>query len=123
MSAEAIPNILESHARDVTSEIFPNDDLKGIDPISILTIVITIFQSIIQACPKPPATVASELRRPSMRQRAALMKKAIDVAQSQGQGYRAGQIYRAMLNKASQLSEADALALVDQASNDSNLLI
>ena len=54
MPAEQPPaNILESTAKDVAREVAPDDDLRGIDPISIMTIIISIFQSIVQACPKP----------------------------------------------------------------------
>ena len=121
MPAEQPPaNILESTAKDVAREVAPDDDLRGIDPISIMTIIISIFQSIVQACPKPTTEIAKDIRRPSLLQRVALRKKAHEMADSNNS---AKKIYSAMLNKSSQLSQEEAERLVVQASSDSNLLV
>lgn len=121
MPAEQPPtNILESLAMDVAREVVPDDDRRGVDPISIMTIVVSIIQSVIQMCKKPASEIAKAIRNPNFLQRAALKKKAHEMADSDNS---ARKIYAAMMNKSSQLSPQEAEALVTQASSDSNLLV
>lgn len=119
-------SVLERLGNEVAHEVMPDtpkDGLKGFDFISIAIIVIAVFQAIVQACPKPPAQIAKDMRKPSMLQRAALLKKAKETCEAEGNTGRTKEVYRAMLLKASQLSDTDALAAVNEAQTDTNLLI
>lgn len=113
-------NILEVMAKEIAGEIAAGQDLRGIDPISIMTVIVTIFQTIIQSCPKPAAAIAEDIRRPNILQKAALRKKAHDMADDVNS---AKAIFRQMLIKSSQLTQVDAMALVTSALNDTNMLI
>lgn len=118
--------ILEKLANEVAHDVLPDvpkDGNKGIDFISIATIVIAIFQAIVQACPKPPTEIARDMKNPGIKQRAALLKKAKETCEAEGNTSRVRDVYRAMLVKSSQLSDTDALAAVTAAQSDNNLLI
>lgn len=116
---------IEHHAEMVAGDVLPDmaEGEKGIDFITIITMVISIFQTIIQNCPLSPLAQARALRTPSTRQKAALLKTVKEHCDCCTNGRHTNAIYRSMLARGSNLSEADAAALVDEGSSDSNLLI
>ena len=122
-----MPSLLEKLANETARDVMPSepqtDGEKSLDLMTIITVIITVFQTITQNCPKPPAQIAESMKKPGLRQRAALLKATKETCDCCGIGRFTGQVHRAMLAKGSNLSEPDALALVNEASNDSNLLI
>lgn len=117
---------LERQAELVAADVLPDaivEGDRGMDLVTIITMVISIFQTIIQNCPLSPLAQAKALRGPSVRQKAALLKTVKDHCDCCTNGRHTNAIYRSMLARGSILSDADAAALVEEGSDDSNLLI
>lgn len=120
-------SLLEQHARTIATEVTPAEAQLGeeprIDPVTIITIIITIFQTIAENCPLPLAEQAKALKNPNVRQRAALLKETKESCACCAARNHAGKIYNAMLKHGKELSDFDAMALVNEAADDTNLLI
>lgn len=122
MTAKAT-SLLLKHAEQIAAEIAPQteQDKSGIDPLTIVTIIITIFTTIIEKCPRP---TAKALQKPGLLQRGILLKETRGACSCCGGGERmAGDIYRTMLRKGETLSDADATTLIREAQDQSNLLV
>ncbi len=118
---------LEAHAEQVAKRIAPEEvereGERGFDIMTIITVVITIFQTIIQNCPVTKSVKRAGMKKPSLRQRAALMKTTIDVCKCCGLSHLAGSIYNAMSVHGTSLADVDANALIEESETDSNLLV
>lgn len=121
--ATASSSLLERYAGDVANEIIPDSSNSAVDIMMILTIVMTVFQSLVQACPKAPSQIAGDLKRPSLRQQVALVKTIKEVRDSQGSNISIWTIQQAMIAKGKSVPDADAIALVTEAKSDTNLLV
>lgn len=110
---------LEQHAEEVAKDVAP--DRQG--PMEIVMLIMTIFQTVIQNCPLPTSAVREAFKRPSLGQRAALLKTSIENCRCCNQTHLAFPIYRSMLARASNLADVDATTLIDEARSDQNLLV
>jgi hypothetical protein len=113
---------LQRYAEEVAREVGPEPQGEfGIDPVTIITIIISIITTIFQNCPKP---TTAAIRSPSVMQNAVLFKTTIDHCRAGGGGLMlAGRLHRSIKAKGAALPEADAAAIITEASDDSNLLI
>lgn len=121
-----MPSALQTHAEAVARDLSPEEPQEGefgIDPITIITLIIGIIATLIQNCPLPQAGIRSALRRPSVLQRAALWKHVKSNCDCCNMGKYTFKLHRAMLTRASLLTDADAAAIVSEASDDQNLLV
>lgn len=119
-------SVLETHAEAVAREVLPDepqDSERGIDFITIITMVISIITSIVQNCPKSDSEVANDLRNPNRRQQAAVLKETKQHCDCCNMVRHTGRLNRALLVHGSALNQTDALALVREARNDQNLLV
>ena len=120
------PSALEAHAEAVARDVAPDEPREGERSagfLEIITLIIGIFSTLMQNCPQTPQAKAAAVRKPNLRQRAALLKTAMATCQCCGKASLAGPVYRSMLARGSGLSDTDAAALVSESSDDANLLI
>ena len=126
MPEQPTTSILEKLADEVARDVMPEPQAlgeKGIDFVTIITLIISIVQTIIQNCPQPPTQVAASFKKPTFRQRAALLKITKENCDCCGVGRQAGRIHQSILAKAGSLTDVDALAVIKEASDDRNLLL
>lgn len=116
-------SMLEKCARQVAEDIEPGLEVndKGLDPVTIITLIISVIQAIIQACPKPTKDVRESFKRPSLRQRAFVLLEAR--RNCDGTIVNAIAVNRSLLARASALSDPDANALINECRSQSNLLV
>jgi hypothetical protein len=117
---------LESHAEAVARELLPDEPTegeRGIDFNTIITLVMTVVQTIVQNCPLPPSRVREAFRRPTLRQRAALLKACKENCDCCNMSRFTGQMHTAILVRAATLTDADAQAIIHETADDSNLLV
>lgn len=117
---------VEARAEEVAYEVLPDTSRageRGVDFITIVTLVIGIFQTIIQNCPLPASGIRSSLRRPTLRQRAYLLNQVKSTCDCCNMSRYTNKIYQTMLAHGSSLKEVDAEALVKEAMDQNNLLI
>ena len=122
---------LEHHAEEVALDLLPDNrgraaSERGIDFVTIFTLVISILQTIVENCPQPPTQMKDSFRRPTMRQKAALLKitkEHCDCCHVAGGSRTTGAMYNAILVRGSKLSDADADALIQECLTPNNLLI
>ena len=118
------PNLsmLEKCAREVASDVVDVED-KGIDPVTIITIIMAIIQAIIQACPKSGREVRQSFKRPTLRQRAFTLLEVRKTCECCGLSRETFAINRSLLARASALTDPDAEALIKECSEQENLLV
>lgn len=89
--------------------------------VEILTAVMAIFSTLMSNCPLPKTEAAAAIRNPNNRQQAALYR---EIMRHTGplRIRKQGAILRSMLARGQSMTEVDALAVVDDGSNDQNLL-
>lgn len=115
-------HVIQKHAEEVAKEISPAPEGEfGIDPITIITIIISVITSILGNCPKP---TAAALKSPTVGQSAVLLRECKQHCECCGGGTKlAGRMFRSMLAKGRALTNEDAVSIITEGSDDSNLLI
>lgn len=118
---------MERFAEQVANDVLPEDEgsgeERGMDFISIITIVISILQTVVQQCPAPLAQIRQRVRRPGPAQRAAILKQTQSTCSCMGMGKHAGAIYRSLTARGPSLPEPDLDSIIEVAQDDTNLLI
>lgn len=117
---------LESHAEALARDVSPDEPRegeKGIDFVTIITMIIGIITTIVQNCPMAQSGVKEAFKRPSLRQRAVLWKTVKENCDCCNMSRHAMRIHQSMLARSSNLSDADAQAIIQEASSDQNLLV
>lgn len=89
--------------------------------LDILTAVVSIFMGIMEKCPLSKGEAADAIRKPNDRQRSALYREIMRYT-GPLRIRKQREIFRSMLARGESMPEAHALAIVDEASNDQNLL-
>lgn len=122
---------LESQA-EIVAKQFASEQLangtqsageRGIDFITIITVIMTVVQTILQNCPQSREGKKTGIKKPTLRQRVAVFKATKETCDCMGIGRMAGSLQNAIITHGSNLADADVLAVIDETSNDNNLLI
>lgn len=121
-STSLVYRFAEEVAKDVAPDMVEGEE-KGFDIITIITLVISIFTTIMEKCPLAQKLRAKALRRPGPLQKSVLLKETVKLCQCMGLGRHAGKIYNSMLAKGSAIPEADADKLVEETLDDTSLLL
>lgn len=127
-------SIIEKMATQVAKDTVGNEvlaeeeagegDERGSIWTTLIPIIITIVQSLLQNCPLPEAEVKKAFKRPHRRQRAAVLKQVMETCQCCGVAPRyIGRMQNSLLVSASAISDVDASALINEARDDRNLLL
>lgn len=129
MSHEA-GTMLEQCGNEVALDLMPHmagvdEDLRGIDFKTILDIVMTVIQTLMENCPQSSDKLAKSFKAPGPLQRVALLKACKDHCDCCGNPSThklAGAMQRSMLARAAMMSEDQALQLINEAKGFDYLL-
>lgn len=119
---------LELHATQIAADVLPSEatsDEKSGDWISVITAIISTIQSLLQDCPQSAKAKAEGIRKPTIRQRAALLKQLRENCECCGDlaRTRVAAMYRYTLARGAMLTDTEAAAVVEESRDDGNLLI
>lgn len=124
-------SILEEKATEVAKEMEPsmaNSDPKkyGISFIAIIQIVMTILQTVVQNCPASAKEIAKSVKKPSIRQQAALLKECRNGCEcctpELNMRTRAYQMSESIKKVAAQMEDDELEQLVDEVRNTNMFL-
>ena len=118
-------SMLEKCARAIATDVTPGlqEGERGLDPMTIITLIMGVIQAIIQACPKAPKEIRESFKRPTLRQRTFALLEVRKSCECSGRLRDAMAINRSLLARASSLPDPDADALIGECSDQGNLLV
>lgn len=131
-------SILEKYAQEVAGDVYveepdepqqaPGDGPTRAQAVragfidTLIPMIIAIFTNLTNLCPQAPAQIASAVRRPTNRQKAALL---VEIGKVTGpfRFRKQRELYQSMLARGEMADDRDARALVDEALQPDNMLI
>lgn len=122
-----MPSSLEKHAEAVARDVFPDEPVNGElsgSFIDTIVAIMAIVSQVMELCPQSAAQKAAAIRVPTPRQKVAVFLATQKVGRAFGlPPSRTASIYRYLVARGAMLSDAEAVELVTETEDTSNLLI